>query len=134
MNPVALGDSVYPMFGTSHPSTAAAANADTTPTVTIEKDGAPMAYAPTVTNVATGLYRYQIDVTAGNGFVAGSRYVVYAVATVNAITGRAPIDEFEVLSEDMNTMASRLDAAVSSRLATAGYSQCYWRRRNASTR
>ncbi len=74
-----------------------------------------MGYAPTVTNVATGLYKVEISATAGNGFEAGRRYSVYAVATVGGITGRDGIGEFEVLAVDMNTA---LDAAISSRMAT----------------
>ncbi len=118
MNPVGLGDSVYPQFGTTSASTGAATNADSTPTVTVEEDGVAMGYAPTVTNVATGLYRYQVDVTGGNGFEAGKRYVVYAVATVGGITGRAPIDEFQVLATDLNSGVASVVAGVT--VATSG--------------
>lgn len=121
MNPVALGDTVFPQFATCSAATGAATNADSTPTVTVEEDGVAMGYAPTVSNIATGLYRYQLDVTGGNGFEAGKRYVVYVVATVGGVTGRAPIDDFEVLTTALDTVSSRTDAAVSSRLATASY-------------
>lgn len=115
MNQVGLGDSVWVHFGTSSATTGAATNADSTPTVTVAEDGTDMAYAPTVTNVATGLYKVQIDARAGNGFEAGKRYSLYAVATVGGITGRDGIGEFEVLAVDMNTS---LDAAITSRMAT----------------
>jgi hypothetical protein len=77
-----------------------------------------MGYAPTVSNVATGLYKVQIDATAGNGFEAGKRYSVYVAATVGGIAGRDGIGEFEVLATDLNTA---LDTNIGSRLATAGY-------------
>lgn len=129
MTPVFLSDSVWLHFGTSSPTTGAAANADSTPTVTVAEDGADLAYSPTVSNVATGLYKVQIDATAGNGFEAGRRYSVYVVATVGGVTGRDGIGEFEVLAVDLNTgvasvsglNAANLDVAVSTRLAEASY-------------
>lgn len=115
MNPVFLSDSVYLRFGTSSSTTGAATNADSTPTVTVAEDGVDLGYAPVVTNLAVGLYQVQIDATAGNGFEAGRRYAVHAVATVGGVTGRDGIGEFEVLAMDLNTS---LDAAISSRMAT----------------
>ena len=99
MNPVGLSDSIYLAFGTSSVTTGAATNADST---------------PTVTNITTGLYKVQIDCTAANGFEAGRRYMVYATATVGAITGRDGIGEFEVMAVDLNT---GIDVATSTRLA-----------------
>jgi hypothetical protein len=121
MTPVSLADSVYLHFGTSSASTGAATNADSTPTVTIEEDGIALGYAPTVSNVAVGLYRVQIDATAGNGFEAGKRYSVYAAATVGGVTGRDGIGEFECLGTDLDVVGGRIDVAISTRLATAGY-------------
>lgn len=118
MNPVFLSDSVWLHFGTSSPTTGAATDADSTPTVVVAEDGTDMGYSPTVTNVATGLYKVQIAATAANGFEAGKRYSVYATATVDGITGRDGIAEFEVLAVDLSTA---LDAPVSTRLETAGY-------------
>lgn len=130
MTPVFLSDSFWLHFGTSSPTTGAATNADSTPTVTVAKDGTDLGYTPTVSNVATGLYKVQIDATTGNGFAAGQRYSVYVAATVGGVTGRDGIGEFEVLAVDLNTGVAavsgltpgNLDVAVSSRLATAGYS------------
>lgn len=126
MNQVFLSDSTWVHFGTSSATTGAATNADSTPTVVVAEDGTDMGYAPTVTNVATGLYKVEIAATAGNGFEAGRRYSVYAVATVGGITGRDGIGEFEVLAVDLNTgvasvsglTAANLDVAVSTRMAT----------------
>lgn len=133
MTPVSLGDSFWLHFGTSSATTGAATNADSTPTVTVAKDGTDLGYAPTVTNVATGLYKVQIDATVGNGFAAGQRFSAYVVATVGSIAGRDGIGEFEVLAVDLNTgvasvtgavgsvtglTAANLDVAVSTRMAT----------------
>jgi hypothetical protein len=115
MSPIFLSDSAYLRFGTASSTTGAATNADATPSVVIAEDGVDLGYAPTVTNIATGLYQVQIDATAANGFEAGRRYVVHAVATVGGVTGRDGIGEFEVLAVDLNTS---LDVAVSSRMAT----------------
>lgn len=114
MNPVALEDSIFPVFGTTSPTTGAATNADSTPSVTITEDGVALGYSPTVTNIATGLYQVTINCTAANGFEAGKRYVVYVTATVAAIVGRDSLAEFEILALDLN---SSLNATVGSRLS-----------------
>jgi hypothetical protein len=143
MTPVSLGDSVFLHFGTTSTTTGAATNADSTPTVNVAEDGVALGYAPTVTNITTGLYMVQIDCTGGNGFEAGRRYSVYVAATVGTIAGRDGIGEFEVLATDLNTgvasvvgavgsvtgsvgsvvglTAANLDVAVSTRLAAASY-------------
>lgn len=133
MTPVFLSDSVWLPFGTSSVSTGAATDADSTPTVTVLEDGVALGYAPTVSNITTGLYAVQVDATGANGFEAGRRYALYAVATVGAVTGRDGIGEFEVLATDLNTgvasvtgavgsvtglTASNLDDTISSRMAT----------------
>jgi len=132
LSPVFLSDSFYFQIGTSSVTTGAATNADSTPTVAVEEDGVLMGYAPTVTNITTGIYRVQVDATAGNGFEAGKRYSMYAVATVGGVTGRDGVGEFEVLAVDLNTgvasvtgsvgsvvglTAANLDVAVSTRAA-----------------
>ena len=114
MNQVFLSDSCFQYFGTSSATTGAATNADSTPTVVVAEDGTDMSYSPTVTNVATGLYKVEIAATAANGFEAGRRYNLYAVATVGGITGRDGIGEFEVLAVDLNTGVASVTGAVAS--------------------
>lgn len=114
MSPVSLGDTVYLHFGTSSATTGAATNADSTPTVTVAEDGVDMAYAPAVSNVATGIYMVTIVASSGNGFEAGKRYSLRVEATVGAISGKDGIGEFEVLALDLN---SALDKTVGSRLS-----------------
>lgn len=118
MSPVSLSDSVWLDFGTCSSTTGAAANADSTPTVTIAEDGTNMAYSPTVSNVATGLYRVQIDATSGNGFESGKRYSVYVTATVGGITGRDGIGEFEVIAVDLNTGVASVQGNVTGSVAS----------------
>lgn len=123
MDPVFLSDSVWLHFGTSSATTGAATNADSTPTVTVAEDGTDMPYAPTVSNVATGLYKVQIDATSGNGFESGKRYSIYATATVGGITGRDGIGEFEVLAVDLNTGVASVTGAVNSVTSDVGITQ-----------
>ena len=117
-NQVALSGTVYLHFGTSSASTGAAANADSTPTVVVAKDGTDLGYAPTVTNVATGLYKVAIACTAGNGFAAGSRFSAYVTATVGGITGRDGLGEFEVIATDLNTGVASVQGNVTGSVAS----------------
>jgi hypothetical protein len=117
---VKLDDSVYFHFGTTRADTGAATDADSTPTITIEEDGAALVYAPTVTNVATGLYRVTVAATAANGFEAGKRYSGYAVATVNAVTGRDGIFEFECVARSQDDLAYPATSGRSLAVSAAG--------------
>jgi len=105
MSTVKLGASMFPQFSTSSPTTGAATNADSTPTVVVEEDGVAMGYSPTVTNVTTGLYRVTIAATTGNGFEVGKRYAVYAEAAVGGIAGREALGMFEVVSYSAQELA-----------------------------
>lgn len=111
---IALSDSIFPVFATTNPTTGAAANADSTPTITITEDGVTMGYAPTATNIAVGLYQVTIDCSAANGFEPAKRYVVYITATVAGITGRDSLATFEILALDLN---DSLNATMKSRLS-----------------
>jgi hypothetical protein len=108
MSTVKLGATVYPQFATSSPTTGAAADADSTPTVTVEENGVAMGYSPTVANVATGLYRAQIDATTGNGFEVGKFYSVYVAVTVGGITGRESLGMFECVAASEQDNAATL--------------------------
>lgn len=102
---VKLDDTIYLHFGTASASTGAATDADSTPTCTVEEDGVALGYGPTVTNVATGLYRITIVCTTGNGFEAGKRYSIFVVATVGGVTGRDGVAEFEVVTRSTDDLA-----------------------------
>jgi hypothetical protein len=107
---VKLEDTVYFHFGTSSPSTGAATNADSTPTVSVEEDGTLMGYSPSVSNVATGLYRATVAATTANGFEATKRYSLYAEAAVGGISGRDGIAEFECVASSLDDLAVPGDA------------------------
>lgn len=104
-----LGDTVRIPFGTCN-NTGAATNADSTPTVTIYQQGVAMAYAPTVTNKATGLYEVQIDLTTANGFSMGKEYSVAVAATVGGVTGRDGIGSFVIDGQTCKAVTGTLTA------------------------
>jgi hypothetical protein len=102
---VKIEDTFYFNFGTSSPTTGAATNADSTPSVAVEEDGVAMVYAPAVTNVATGLYRGACVASAANGFEVGKRYSGYAVAAVGGVTGRDGVFVFQVVAREQDELA-----------------------------
>jgi hypothetical protein len=81
-------------FATSHPTTGAATDADSAPSVEVFEDSTD---APILTLVATkrtgktGIYRVAIACTAANGFEAGKSYNAHAIATVAGVVGKAVI-------------------------------------------
>lgn len=111
MNTVKLADTYRLMFGTTS-GAGAAINADSTPTVTVRDQGTAMAYAPTVTNKATGLYEVALLLTSGNGFTTGHEYTVEVAATVGGVTGRDGLASFKILSYNAEDIISRLPAAL----------------------
>lgn len=108
---VKLEDNVVLHLGTTGPTTGAAADADSTPTVTVEEDGVALGYSPTVVNVATGLYRVTINCTTANGFEAGKRYSVYVLATVSGVSGRDSLAEFQLDARTVDELATPADVA-----------------------
>jgi len=111
MTAIALEQTLYLHLGTTDVTTGASATADTLPVVTVTKQGVPLAYSPPVTLVAEGLYLIAIAVTAANLFTTGSRYSLFATATVGGITGRDGIGEFEVLAVGLNELATPVQIA-----------------------
>lgn len=77
-------------------SSGAAQNADSTPTVVVLKHGLPMAYAPVVNNIGTGIYEVAIVCTEANGFVDNVEYSAYITVTVNGITGRDGLSSWRI--------------------------------------
>jgi hypothetical protein len=103
---IKLADTVYPHFGTSSPTTGDATDADSLPTVTIEEDGVALGYAPAVSHVTAGVYRVTIVASGANGFEVGKRYSAWVQATVEGVTGRDSLIEFEVVSQSLSDIAS----------------------------
>lgn len=95
MENIRFGDTHRISFGTTN-SSGAAQNADTLPTVVVLKQGVAMAYAPTVTNVGTGIYEAAIVCTEANGFVDDVEYSAYITVTVNGITARDGLSSWRI--------------------------------------
>lgn len=130
-------------FSTNRADTWAITNADSTPVVRVTEDWVNLAYLPTVSSISTWIYLVSINTSAWNGFEVGKRYSVYATATVNAINWAIWLDSFTMetrgiddvlpttsytapptateIRTEMDTNSTKLDVAVSSRLATAWY-------------
>lgn len=121
-----LGDTIHGVFGTNAFADGSATDADSLPTCVVLDEGSPMAYAPTVTHVDTGLYDVEVDATTGNGFVVGHQYSLYVVVVVGGSTTRAPVDgisSFNVTARDPDDLdVPTLDGGVtlSKNEATAG--------------
>lgn len=95
-------------FVTSSPTTGAAANADSTPTATANRNGTDDgSFALTVTNIDAG--RYKITGTVPSGYLKGDVVNVSVAATCSAVAGKAVVDTFVVDSKrigDLNDIAA----------------------------
>lgn len=145
MNPK-LEETVVLDFTTHNPSTGAAADADSTPTVEVFEDANDtpiLTPTPTKRTAKTGNYRVSVACTAANGFEAGKSYNVVVSATVGGVTGKAPIQRLlmrtrgvddvlptsgytapptaAAIRSEIDANSTKLDTNVGSRLATAGY-------------
>jgi len=145
MNPK-LEETVVLDFTTHSPTTGAAADADSTPTVEVFEDAndtAILSPTPAKRTSKTGNYRVSVACTAANGFEAAKSYNVVAAATVGGIAGKGVIGRFQIrtravddvlptasytapptvtaIRSEIDANSTKLDVAVSTRLATAGY-------------
>jgi hypothetical protein len=117
MSYVYLDDTVRACFGTAD-ATGEAADADSTPVAVVLEQGTPLAYSPTVTNEATGLYEAAIACTTANGFEVGKEYSVYITAVVGGVTGRDGLVHFEVTNEIWDEV---IEGAYTARELMRGY-------------
>jgi hypothetical protein len=101
---IKLGDTLRVCFGTSNAS-GAAADADSTPAVTVLEQGTAMAYSPTVANKATGLYEAELVLSSGNGFEVGKEYSSLVEATVGGVTGRDGLVSFKIAARAPDDLA-----------------------------
>lgn len=96
-------------FGVQTPSTGAAVNADSTPTVVVYKNGAvDVAVTPTVTNPATGSYK--VAFTAPSGYAAGD--IVEALVTATVATVVSPPTSVFLDSVDTKRVGELNDITV----------------------
>lgn len=95
------GSNYYAEFITQSPTTGTAQNADSLPTATATHNGIDDgSFALTVTNIDTG--RYKITGTIPGGYSAGDYVQVSVAATVNAISGKAIVDNFMIAVANWN--------------------------------
>jgi hypothetical protein len=87
---------------TSHPTTGAATDADSTPTFAVyeEVTDTDIGVGGNLTKRTslTGNYRGQFTASAANGFELGKFYTVVASATVNAIAGKCVVRTFRIVA------------------------------------
>lgn len=96
---VKLEDILHDFFATYNPNTGANKDADSLPTIAVyeEGTGTAMTVTSSVTNVTTGMYRWQVSVLAADGFETGKYYSVWITATVtgtDTVTQSAPVMSF----------------------------------------
>jgi hypothetical protein len=102
-----LEETIYVDFITSAPTTGAAADADTTPTIEVFEDATDTAVlSPTAVKRTskTGNYRVPIACTAANGFEAGKSYNVVASATVTTVAAKAVVARFQVRAYSVDSV------------------------------
>ena len=114
-------------LATYNPSTGANKNADSLPTGLVYKisDGTTLAATVTVANITTGVYRFSVDVTTGNGFAAGEYYELWVTAVVSGdttVTQSAPITAFKATTNTVDSLATQAsvdDLPTNAELSTA---------------
>lgn len=99
MRPFRAGDAYGVQFSTSNPTTGAAANAASTPTVRLFRNGThDVAVSFTVANPETGLYR--ATATIPGTYAAGDRIEIVATATVGGVAGLEVLEKFRLVGPD----------------------------------
>lgn len=99
---VPLNDVVYLDFATCSPVTAAATNADSTPTFAVYENStaSDIGVGGNATNITTGLYNFSFTCSAANGFELDKWYNVVASATVGAIAGKKVVKTFRIVAAE----------------------------------
>lgn len=101
---------------TSHPTTGAAADADSTPTFDVYEEatdtGLLGATNLTKRTSLTGDYRGTFTASAANGFEAGKWYNVIVSATVNAIAGKGVVLTFRVAPAETSAGVPQVRASA----------------------
>lgn len=107
-------------FGVQNPLTAAAVNADSTPTCVVYKNGTvDGAVTPTVTNPATG--HYKVTFTVPVSYVEGDSVEALVVAIVNAITSPPTSVYFERVTAKFVSELNDLDSTdITNAVPTVG--------------
>lgn len=116
MMDVPIDEVVYFDVITSHPSTGAVTDADSTPTFAVYEEATDTDIGVggnlTKRTSLTGNYRGSFTVSEANGFEAGKWYSVIASATVNSISGKAVAHRFRAVANDYDSTLTALVASV----------------------
>lgn len=98
---------------TTHPSTGAATDADSTPTFAVYEESTDTDIGVggnlTKRTSLTGNYRGTFTLSAANGFEVGKWYSIIGSATVNAIAGKAVLKNFRVKAAEPAVGVSKVD-------------------------
>ena len=97
MHEAQLGDTVETDFST-HGDTGANTAADSTPTVTVYKNGSAVGSLTNqnATSFGTGLYRFTFAASSGNGFAANDLIEVVSTAVIGGVTSSIVLKTFKV--------------------------------------
>lgn len=102
------GDAADGEFTTANPSTGAATNADSAPTVQVVQNGVvDGAVTVTVTNPETGRYRYAFTVPVS--YNPGDSVLVRVAATVGGVTGRMTAMDERLVSPNVTNSTLGID-------------------------
>ena len=102
---IPLDEVVYFDFITSHPSTGAATDADSTPTFAVYEEATDTDIGvggnATKRTSLTGNYRLTFTCSAANGFELGKWYSIIASATVNSVAGKCVVKTFRIVAAEV---------------------------------
>jgi hypothetical protein len=110
---IALDEVIYFDAITSHPSTGAATDADSTPSFEVFEESTDTAIVSgnlTKRTSKTGNYRGTATLSAANGFEVGKWYSIIASATVNSVAGKGVIRNFRVVPAEAQAGYPKVDA------------------------
>jgi len=118
--PYKASDPYYALFVTSSPTTGQAANADSLPTATANKNGVnDGSFTLTVTNLSTG--QYLVSGTIPSGYVNGDVVFIGVSATVGGVAAKGQIDSFMIDAKTGYSLAAAgLDSITVTEPTVAG--------------
>ena len=102
-----LGETFWDILLT-HSASGAAADADSTPTLKVYEAGTDMSLATpadyTITNITTGVYKYEITWTGAKGFEAGKMYSIVLTAVMSGVTRNVRIGPILCVAKDIDDL------------------------------
>lgn len=110
---IPLDEVIYFDMITSHPTTGAATDADSTPTFEVyeETTDTDIGVGGNMTKRTslTGNYRGTATLSAANGFEAGKWYSIIGSATVNSVAGKGVLKNFRVTAAETTAGKPKVD-------------------------